>query len=611
VREVTTGPSRRGSHDGALGDRESDLVLGAAAVLVLAQLGLTAWALFTNWFYYDDFSLLMDAQDSRFTLGYLLDPWNVHLMPFGRALAWVVASTGPLNWGLAASAMLVIQLLASLAAVWMLVTLFGRRLGILVPLTLYLSTAMTVPALMWWTASLNQLTMQLGFFVAVAAAVRYYRGDGLRWAFAAYGGVAIGLVSDVKAVLILPVVAFLAVAYFARGGPVRRVVSTVRGYWPAILIGAVAGGGYAAYYATHATEQTEWPSASDAVEAVGNMVGRAFGAAVVGGPWAWTHKAGVAAPPEWAVTLAWILIVLVVCYGALLRRRTGRAWALLVGYLAVLAALLVANRVATFGSGIGLEYRYLTDAACVVALTVGLVFMPVRGAVESSEPRDPPLLTRAVPTVVVVVVTALVAVSGTVSTARYVTWWRGHNDGDAFMHTLQAEMTSHGMVDVADTAVPERVMSGLLDPDNRVSRLSSLLDGELNFPDWSPALGIVDDDGTLHQVDIDGGTAARPGPVPGCGWKVDEDGTTIPLTNRTIDWVWWLKISYLSSADSPVTVSGGGDSIDAEVMTGLNDLYVKIAGPLASVRIDGLDPGVTMCVDGIEVGDPVPGGELS
>jgi hypothetical protein len=610
VQEVEPASSRHRSVTSSLADHERDLVVGAALVLVLAQLGLVAWALFTNWFFYDDFSLLLDAQGARFDLDYLLDPWNVHLIPGGRALAWVVAATGPLNWTLAVASTLVVQLLASLAAIWMLVTLFGRRWGVLVPLTLYLTTSMTVPALMWWTACLNQLAMQLGFFLAVGAAVRYFRGDGLRWALVAYAGVAFGVLFDVKAVLILPVVAYVGLAYFASGGPLARLLGTFRRYWAAIAIGAPVAAGYLVYYATHTGQQTDPPSLAQGAQAVGNMIGTAFASAAVGGPWRWSQKAGVAHPPDWAVHLSWVLIALVIGYSLLRRRRTGRAWALLAGYLAVLAALLVTSRVTAFGTAIGLEYRYLTDAACVVALCVGLAFFRLEHAVESSEVRDPPLLTKPVPLTAVVVATALVALSGTISTVRYVSWWRDQNVGDSYMHTLASEMEKYGAVDVADTPVPEDVMAGLLAPDNTVARLSKLLPGELSFPVWSPALATVADDGTLRETEITGGTDAEPGPVPDCGWSVDEDGATIPLASPTYDWTWWIKIGYLSSADSPVTIEAGDSVVDAEVMNGLNDLYVKITGSFDSVRIDGLDPGVVMCVDTIEVGDPAPGGEL-
>ena len=173
--------ARRSAAHAASSTPETALVLGAAVALVVIQLALRGWALFTSWFFQDDISLLMDARSSRFDLSYLLEPWNNHLLPAERALMWLVADVGPLSWGVAVTSTLVIQALTSAAAVWMLVTLFGKRPGILVPLSLYLFTSLTVPAMMWWTACLNQLPIQLGFFVAIGAAVRYLRGDGLRW----------------------------------------------------------------------------------------------------------------------------------------------------------------------------------------------------------------------------------------------------------------------------------------------------------------------------------------------------------------------------------------------------------------------------------------------
>ena len=60
--------------------------------LVIIQLGLRAWSLFTSWFYLDDYNLLLDAQSALRRPDYLLDPYNSHLMP-GRP----IASPGPSN----------------------------------------------------------------------------------------------------------------------------------------------------------------------------------------------------------------------------------------------------------------------------------------------------------------------------------------------------------------------------------------------------------------------------------------------------------------------------------------------------------------------------------
>ena len=57
-------------------------------------------------------------------------------------------------------------------------------------------------------------------------------------------------------------------------------------------------------------------------------------------------------------------------------------------------------------------------------------------------------------------------------------------------------------------------------------------------------------------------------------------------------------------------MSAGSDEITTTVEPGLNSLYVKLAGTFDSVRINGLDPGARLCVDTIEVGQPVPGAVL-
>ena len=75
-------------------------------------------------------------------------------------------------------------------------------------------------------------------------------------------------------------------------------------------------------------------------------------------------------------------------------------------------------------------------------------------------------------------------------------------------------------------------------------------------------------------------------------------------------WVWWIRVGYLGSQDSPVVVTAGSSTVATTVEAGVNSLYVKVEGSFDSIRIDGLDPGTTLCVDKIEVGQPTPGGAL-
>jgi hypothetical protein len=583
------------------------------AILILAQLLFRAWALYPSWFYLDDYGLLLEADEQPLALSYLLTPWNGHLMPGGRLLASLVASSGTLNWGLAATLTLLVQLLASAAALWMLVTLFGVRWGVLAPFTIYLTSAMTMPALMWWTACLSQLSIQLGFFLAVGAWVRHFRGDGTRWLFAAYAAVALGLLFDVKALLILPVLAFLAVGWFATGSAWQRVRSVVAGHRLAVFVGVPPALAYVGYYVTKVDEPFLAPSLALVGELVDTMVGTAFVSALAGGPWDWRPLAppnSFADPPSWAVHLAWVLLALVILHGLLRRERTGRAWLLLLGYVAVLVALLAFSRAPVYGDVIGLEYRYLTDAACVLTLCLGLAFMELPGAPDSSEPRTDPVLRAPAPGWLVTTTVAVVGVSGLASSVQHVRVWHTQNVSDAYVHRLQSELRTYGAVDLADQPVPDAVVPAEFTPDNQVRRIVELVSDRASFPEATPELAVVADDGSLRRAVIGDGVTTTEGPVPECGWKVTDLGREIPLGGGAFPWQWWIRIGYLSSTDSPLVVTAGDTRLETQVLAGLNSLYAQVDGTFDSITLTGLTDSATLCVDIIEVGQPEPGGTL-
>ncbi|MCW2712329.1 MAG: hypothetical protein JWP24_2523 [Marmoricola sp.] len=588
------------------------LVLVVAMVMILAQLCFRAWALLPNWFYGDDYVLMMDAGQGL-GVDYLLAPFNGHLMPWPRLAIWLVTSSGTLNWFLAATLTLVVQAMADVAALWMLVTLFRARWAVLGPLSLYLFGTLTLPATMWWIASLNQMSMQVGFFLAVGAWVLYLRTSRTRWLLVTVLAVALGLTSDSKSLLILPVLVFVLVSYFAAGSPVQRVRSVLQRYWRAALAVGVPAVLYLGYYVSAVDQPFMGVGLREIGRTASAMLGRAFTTAAVGGPWGWdpvNPPNANADPPATAVQLALVVVVLVILFGALRRHRTLRAWGLLAGYLVALLALLVTSRVPAYGASIGLEYRFLTDAACVLCLCVGLAFLPVVGAHESTTPRADPLLRVRIPVPAQIGLLTIVLCSSLFSSVRYVDIWHQQNDSVTYLSNLRSDLRTYGAVDLVDQPVPEEIISPLSAPANALRQLVSLLQNRASYPLTSPRLSVVGPDGRLRQALIQPGVVSKRGPVDGCGWSVGATGATIPLTGRAFVSTWWMRIGYLANNGSPVTVTAGPDEVGTTVSPGVRSLYVRVEGSFTSVRIDGLDPGTRLCVDSIEVGQPIPGGIL-
>ena len=591
------------------GIRQPVLVVGL--VMVGAQLLHRAWAVYSGFFYFDDYLLLHQAQERGLTLGYLTEPFNSHVMPGSRALIWLVEASGPLNWGLAATITLLMQAAAGLAALWMLVVLFGPRWGVLAPLAIYLTTASTAQATLWWISSINQISIQATFFVAVGAWVQYLRTRRLGWLAATAGAVAVGLLFFQKALLVLPVLVLLAFVYFAAGGPVARLRHLVRSYWPALVM----IGGLAAAYAVYSLFEVRQPFTGGRDVDVGGLVWNMTSNATLaawGGPWDWRWKPGGswADAPLWLEATTLAATLLLAAYTVLRSRRAVWGWLLVAGYLAIQVVLVATSRAPVFGADIGLAYRLQTDVACALVVGLGLALMPVRDAVVTIEPRELPL--PAPPARWVAAVVALVAVSGLACWTAYAVTWHAHNDSEGYLRTLDRDLQRQGRALIADRYVPETVMpAAFFGPDhNRVSMFTRLLGRPADFPAASPRLAVVAKDGSLHQGLLEPAAEAAPGPVPDCGWLGRAPRLRVPLAGTTYDLSWWLRIGYLSNASDRVVIEVGGDRIPATVTQGLGSLYLRTTGALDEVVVSDLDPGTRLCVDVVEVGDMVVGPAL-
>lgn len=591
------------------------VILGVAALMIAGQLAFRAWALFPSWFYTDDYTLLIRASEHDLPgPAYLAEPFNGHVMPLGRLAMWLVANSGTTNWALAVTLTLVLQALASTACLWMLHTLFGARWGNLALLALYLTSAMGMPVLMWWTACLTQLPVQLAIFLAVGTWVNYLRTRRLLWCGLAAASLLLGLTSDTRAMLIAPLLLYIMVMYFTTGGP-RQRWRGVRRYWPALVAGAVIAVGYTVYYALEVTAPLESAPESGggvrrALEVADSMLGVALTTGAVGGPWAWfdtTPPIVLAAPPDLAVHAAWVVIALTLAYSLLTRVRVLRGWLLLLGFALGLYVLLIVTRGQLFGRLAGMEYRYLADMIAVIPVGLGLVFMTLRGAPDSSAPRADPLLRRDVPTWAAVALVGLITVGGLVSSVRYVRFWHEDNASKPYVANVQNGMNRDaGRVDLPNQMVPEVVMPGYTAPNNITRNFIPLLAGNVRFPNATSSLRVLDGAGQVRTAEIRPVTRSRAGASDDCAHRITSEGAEVELVEPAPTFTWWMRIGYIASAGSPVTVRAGDSTVKTRVRQGLHSLFVEAQGPFDSVEFDGLDEGTVLCVDTVEVGDAVP-----
>lgn len=573
--------------------------------LVVVHLLARGWALSRNWFFYDDFYLIQDGS-SPSALSHLFDPYNGHLMPGARVIAWLLAGNGGLNWTFACTITLLIQAAAAGGALFMLLTLFGRRWGIVVPLVLYLTSAFTLPSMIWWSVAITALPTQVAFFWSVGCWVRYLRTREWSWLVRSIAAVAFGLAFDVRGILVVPVLIFVALAYFSSGSLVRRLASLSR-FWPAVVVGGAISLAYVVAYRIHVPQPFNDSSWRILGQMADNMVATAFPTALVGGPWQWQETLLVADPPRWAVVLSWFAVLGVPLYALLLRRRTLRAWVPTVFLLGTILALVSLSRAPALGPVLGLDYRFFAEVSCAVVLGIGLAFMELEGATESSAPRVRPLLRVTVPRSLVLVLALVVVVSGTWSSAAYTLKFRDKNQSRAYFDTAVTDIDRVGNIDLVNQALPPTVMDLLFFPRNTTGDLLPMMTEHARFPQSAPMMSMLTETGDLRSVVVSSGVASTPGPDEGCGWRITDRGRTVPLTAAAFDFSWWLRIGYLSSSDSPVRITAGEEVVDTMVLSGLNDLFVRVDAGFDSIRFDGLASDTTLCVDVIDVGQPTPG----
>jgi hypothetical protein len=591
----------------------------AAMGLVGAATGLRGWAVAGGWFYNDDLEFLAEAHSTPLTWDFVSTPHDDKLMPAAHVLSWLVARNGAYSWATAATITIAAVLVAGLACWWMLRRLFGDRWAILVPLTVYVVSPLTLPATMWWAAALNQLPLQIAMFTSVTSFVTYQRTGRLRHVSAVCLSIAVGLAFYEKTLLIAGLLAGLALAYFAGSGRWPSVSTFLRSSGFPLGAVAVLCLGYLALRSQVARAPLQTDAAVDVEGLVDTMVLESFGTAVLGGPWTWTAETllepsvsnlpnAAADPAPALVLIAWVVIAAVVAFSVLRRRRAARAWALVGLSLVTSVGLTAAGRSYAYGPDIGYQLRYLTDTLPVVVLCASLAFLDLPGAPGSSRPREQPLLLWQPPRLTLAVLAAVLVIGSVTSTVRYASYWHSDFPVRAYVANVRAAVEISGRLELTDTPVPPEVLAPELAPHNLPSRLLSPLGEDILTPEAGTDLQTLAASGLPVAATALPGAVSAPGQIEKCGWLVDSDGDAVPLTGTVYDGHWWVTVNYLGSAGGTLDVTAGDNQLTVPIERGPHTLFFQTTDSYDRIFFSDVPANLVLCVYRVVVG---PIGELT
>ncbi len=587
----------------------------AAVTLIAIQLLWMGDLLAHSYFRQDDYSYLYRGLDSGFGWKYLMWEDAGHLQPLGMALAWVLARVSLYNWPLTCVVTLLLLAGVCFAMLRTLRTLFGNRPAILVPLAVFLFSPLQLAGVSWWSVAIDILPLELGLLMAVDAHVRYVRGGQARNAVAAAGWLLLAVAASDKGAVV-PLLLFGLTAAFLVAGPLKAsVVAAVARYWRLWLGYAVIVAAWGAVYLSQLPGSTVKPdSASDVLNFVSTFTGTTLLPATLGGPWRWSAAGyDISSPPAALQQLAWAVAVVVVVVSCALRVRAWRAWAILAAWiLAADIVPVVLGRLGTLPASLeAAQTRYLTDAVPVLALCIGLAFLPVTGepsAIRFRLPSARPAVLLALGVYLVGSYWSLQAFESLNSAAAQA--------ARSYIATARAAVADapRGTL-IVDGPTPASVMDpGVFGPFGNTSMVVGAIarSEPARHLSWTGSprgvtgrLMIFNDLGQLLPVTMAGPFSWPPPPAQSC-WNVTTAATRIPLTGPLYRWPWTARVNYFGTA-SVLEFRLGGNWTQVTLPAGTHTAYIPVTGQGNEVSVRLAQPGPALCITGMRVGSLNPG----
>jgi hypothetical protein len=335
-----------------------------------------------------------------------------------------------------------------------------------------------------------------------------------------------------------------------------------------------------------------------------------------GGPWHWFGDQGnaIANPPAGLLQASWVLAAAVIIVSLWNRLHAWRAWLILAFWLVAADIIPVAlGQRASFlpGALSGHETRYVWDTIAVLAICIGLAFLPMAGA-ESVRPRLPrSLTTQHVRSVTACLVTALLI--GSVWSFQDFEAATTSASGRSYIATARLALADApaGTV-IVDDPVPQAAFGGLfIGPPSQASAVLAPLQRALA----TPAPFITQPRGTFnHLLEFDGwgrlvpsdivGVASKPLAAGLSCWPAVHNTIAIPLASTSLNPT-TLRIGYLSGGRGEISVTFAGRSQLYKSVRGINAGYLPVHGD-GSVIIVKPVSGIRPCIGDAEAGVLLP-----
>lgn len=590
-------------------------VLLIAVAMIVVQLIWKARLLHGLYFVRDDFHDLDLAIEHPLSWSYLTYIWDGHLIIGLRLVAWLLVRTSLYNWGLASAVTLAFTGAASLACYRMLRTLFGDGPRILVPLAFYLLTPLTIATFAWWSSAMESVPFQLAIFMALTSHVLYVRTGRVKHLVWASFWVVFGLIFFEKA-LVLPLLLFGLTAGFliARGSLLDGVRKALRQIWRAWAVYLAAMACYTVVLLIALRSSIAQPQAPSAASGLGVLTGDllkdSFLPGAFGGPWQWFPVSSfvLAGAPPFLQWLSVAAATIVIAVTVLVRRAAWLAWAALAGWIfaADLLPLFVGRIGTMLPALLGLDIRYVSDAAPVATICLGLALWPVIGGTSKARPR--PALPAQQLRMAAAGLVGLFALGSIWSVQQLGTTLSGATARSYIANATEAVSLAPPGTTVFDWPAPDSLVPTDFGRYSNTEAVVGDLDiGKLR---WLTKLrGTIDNltwfgpDGKLYAVWV-GPTASIQRPAGHACWPERNGRIRITFGAPTTIYTWMLRFGYLlgPSTSAVISISYGHTVKQLTVEPGLHAAYLpERGGGVTGITISGLGP-TPMCVGDVEAG---------